>query len=152
MRAIDTSFNRSCSPGDQCSAGGFSGLAEEYPRRITLSTSQDRRRKGRAPVAGYRSRVPPELVPYLFTPSLHTTKPAGEGTGLGLSLLYGLVKAHGGCSSMKRHRRAGPSPCHPPAVPFELSARSNGSRREQWPHGRAANPLVDEDPTPCIGY
>jgi two-component system NtrC family sensor kinase len=39
--------------------------------------------------------VPPHLVGHLFTP-FFTTKGAGEGTGLGLSLSYGLVKAHGG--------------------------------------------------------
>jgi two-component system NtrC family sensor kinase len=71
-----------------------SGLPPEKPRQITLST---RRTEGQAilRVCDSGPGVPQHLVPYLFTP-FFTTKAPGEGTGLGLSLSYGLVKAHGG--------------------------------------------------------
>jgi len=71
-----------------------SGLEPGKPRRITLSTS---RVAGQAllRVRDTGPGVPKDLVPYLFTP-FFTTKAPGEGTGLGLSLSYGLIKAHGG--------------------------------------------------------
>ena len=50
--------------------------------------------------------VPPHLVSYLFTP-FFTTKAPGEGTGLGLSLSYGLVKAHGGILSYEARPEGG---------------------------------------------
>ncbi len=71
-----------------------SGLEPGKPRRITLSTSRSNG-EARLCVRDTGPGVPPHLVPYLFTP-FFTTKGPGEGTGLGLSLSYGLVKAHGG--------------------------------------------------------
>jgi two-component system NtrC family sensor kinase len=71
-----------------------SGLEAGRPRRISVHTS---RVEGQAVLAVRDTGpgVPPHLASYLFTP-FFTTKGPGEGTGLGLSLSYGLVKSHGG--------------------------------------------------------
>ena len=71
-----------------------SGLDPGRPRRIRLSTGRDGDR-ATLTVGDSGDGVPPGLVPQLFTP-FFTTKGPGQGTGLGLSVSYGLVEAHGG--------------------------------------------------------
>lgn len=48
--------------------------------------------------------IPDDVLPHIFDP-FYTTKEEGEGTGLGLSLVYGIVDNHGG--RIKAENRAG---------------------------------------------
>lgn len=50
----------------------------------------------------------PEVMQRMFEP-FFTTKPAGEGTGLGLSVVHGIVKAHDGAVSVTTQRGLGSS-------------------------------------------
>ncbi|MBK6966095.1 MAG: tetratricopeptide repeat protein [Bacteroidales bacterium] len=50
--------------------------------------------------------IPPKVLDKIFQP-FFTTKPTGEGTGLGLSLSYDIVKAHGGEIKVKTKENEG---------------------------------------------
>ena len=57
--------------------------------------------------------IPADLLPHLFEPWV-TTKPVGQGTGLGLGIVREVVRDHGGesqrCQSARRRRRVHPRP------------------------------------------
>jgi two-component system, NtrC family, sensor kinase len=70
------------------------------PRLISMTTAE---RDGRAylEVQDSGPGIPPEDEPKLFQP-FFTTKPVGEGTGLGLSVSYGIIQSHGGTIGYRR--------------------------------------------------
>jgi two-component system NtrC family sensor kinase len=123
-----------------------SGLEPGKPRRITLSTT---RSDGEAilRVRDTGPGVPPHLVPYLFTP-FFTTKAPGEGTGLGLSLSYGLVKAHGGVLEYEAPPGGGAE--FKVTMPlFHAEAVPGAGASQNDENGRPARRIlvVDEDPS-----
>ena len=113
------------------------------PRRITLQTgSADGEAVLRVRDSG--AGVPKHLAPYLFTP-FFTTKAPGEGTGLGLSLSYGLVKAHGGDLTHQMPSEGGAE--FQVVLPIYQS-ETLAARAAQETNGRSVRRIlvVDEDP------
>ena len=68
----------------------------EYKPSVTVSTStSEKGNKIIIKVADNGPGIPKQVKDKIFQP-FFTTKPTGQGTGLGLSLSYDIVKAHGG--------------------------------------------------------
>jgi two-component system, NtrC family, sensor kinase len=65
-----------------------------YDPTVTISTKK-KGNKAEVKVKDNGDGIPKEVLDKIFQP-FFTTKPSGEGTGLGLSLSYDIIKAHGG--------------------------------------------------------
>jgi len=101
-----------------------SSLPPGLPRKIVVATSRvDQTAVLRVSDTG--PGVAPQYASSLFTP-FFTTKAPGQGTGLGLSLSYGLVKSHGGVLSYEPPPEGGAEfrvalPLHDaPAAPLDM--------------------------------
>jgi two-component system, NtrC family, sensor kinase len=83
----------------------LSGLEETYKPTVTVSTKN----LGdgiEISVKDNGSGIPEEIKTKIFQP-FFTTKPTGQGTGLGLSLAYDIVKAHSGELKVESHEGEG---------------------------------------------
>jgi signal transduction histidine kinase len=68
--------------------------ADGYEPIVSVSTKKINN-KVEIRVKDNGSGIPQKVIDKIFQP-FFTTKPTGQGTGLGLSLSYDIIKAHGG--------------------------------------------------------
>jgi two-component system, NtrC family, sensor kinase len=69
--------------------------ASEHDGRIEVRTRPDGEASVLVEIEDHGSGICPEDLPHIFEP-FFTTKPVGTGTGLGLSVSYGVVRDQGG--------------------------------------------------------
>ena len=90
---------------------GFAGQIDQVFMNLLTNAAQaigDRARGGTIRVSAARAGqeieiavaddgpgIPPEVIPRIFDP-FFTTKDVGEGSGLGLSIVHGIIERHGG--------------------------------------------------------
>jgi signal transduction histidine kinase len=76
------------------SAYAYASVDNNYEPTVSVSTKKEMD-KIEIKVKDNGNGIPPKVLDKIFQP-FFTTKPTGQGTGLGLSLSYDIVKAHGG--------------------------------------------------------
>jgi signal transduction histidine kinase len=82
--------------------GGIESLQNQYEPTVTVSTetvipppTSGGQRGVKISIKDNGPGIPQKVLDKIFQP-FFTTKPTGQGTGLGLSLAYDIVQAHGG--------------------------------------------------------
>jgi signal transduction histidine kinase/ActR/RegA family two-component response regulator len=87
-----------------------------------------------------------ETAARIFEP-FYTTKPEGQGTGLGLSVVHGIVRAHGGDIRVQTAPGEGAvfEVCLPLAQPQTDGAASVDHSQTAVPHGTGRILLVDDE-------
>ena len=94
--------------------------------------------------------IPPEVLPHVYEP-FFTTKGVGEGTGLGLSQVYGIVKQHEGFIDVESQVGKG-STFIIYLSPLAVQEEAPGEEAlEETPRGQGETILVVEDEPQVLG-
>lgn len=92
------------------------------------------------------SGIKPELMPHIFEP-FFTTREVGKGTGLGLAVVYGLVKSHKGWINVYSEPGQGTTfrLYFPALLPADGRFELSGGVSSEAGHGHGERILVVED-------
>ena len=90
---------------DEKKRAGPNENASGYEPAVSISTKK-LNDKIEIKVSDNGNGIPQSAIDKIFQP-FFTTKPAGQGTGLGLSMSYDIVKAHGGEIKVETHHGEG---------------------------------------------
>ncbi len=89
------------------------------------------------------SGIPAEILPRIFDPYF-TTKKTGEGTGLGLSTVHGIIKNHGG--TIKVYSEPGRGTSFQVFLPVtESGPEKTDNSVSEFPHGTETILFVDDE-------
>ncbi|MEW6347544.1 MAG: PAS domain S-box protein [Thermodesulfobacteriota bacterium] len=92
--------------------------------------------------------IPPQVMSRIFEPYF-TTKPKGQGTGLGLSVVHGIVRSHGGAIEVASERGKGTVfRVYLPALDVSALVRDEHEARD--PAGENQRVLFIDDERPIV--
>jgi len=119
---------------------------EVSPEDITMRMDAQPGNYVRLSVCDEGSGITPEDIPRIFEP-FFTTKEQGKGTGLGLAMVYGIVKAHNGWVSVDSNPKAGTNvSVYLPKVDIEANIEPSVDAHE-IPGGNETILVVDDEET-----
>src|SRR4029434_6050121 len=95
--------------------------------------------------------MPPDVVEHIYV-SCFTTKAAGEGTGIGLSVVHGIVVNHGGTITVESRVDQGTTfTIYLPCIPWDMADEVQAD--EHIPHGQGQLLFIDDEPALArLGY
>jgi len=102
--------------GDRERGGTIHIAAAAHDREVEITISDD------------GPGIPPEVIPRIFDP-FFTTKDVGEGSGLGLSIVHGIVDRHGGRIEVRS--RLGEGTTFRIVLPVDAAPRPPGAPAHQ---------------------